>query len=220
MNVQDVIRELDQKLLVAAAENIGDVLGEKIRTVATKKAVIVENVLAGLLKVPEADEGKLVEVVFDLTDDITAKLEVENISDALAKVRALTAEMSTGAIQPAPKPKKEKPAPAAAPAAAPADADPTEEAPEATAEAPAEAPAEKPKKEKKVKVPKPPVEKAGPSNLRKLTAVLCENVDKPRAEVIELVKALGLPVLDSTINAEYANVRRVYEVATELGMTK
>jgi hypothetical protein len=45
-------------------------------------------------------------------------------------------------------------------------------------------------------------------------------VDKPRAEVIELVKALGLPVLDSTINAEYTNVRRVYEVATELGMTK
>lgn len=215
MNVQDVVRELDQKLLVSVAENIGTVLGEKIRTVATKKAVLVENVLAGLLRVSEVDEAKLAEIVFDLTEELSTKLEVENIRDALAKVQTLTAEMSTGAIQPAPKPpKKEKPAPADVPETTAETSETTAETPDA----PADVPVEKPKKAKKE--PKPPVEKSGPSNLRKLTAVLCENVEKPRAEVIELVKALGLPVLDSTINAEYANVRRVYEVAKELGMTK
>jgi hypothetical protein len=223
MATQDVIRELDQKLLAAACESVSEVTGNKIKTVAVKKAVIVENFLAGLLAVPADKEDSLSKDVFDLVDELNEKLGATTISDALAIVRTLTAELATSGPTTKP-PKAEKPVhvPGAAipvPAVAPA----VPETPDAGEEAAPAAPvaAEKPAKPPKApKEPKPPKEVAGPSNLRILTAVICENIEKPRAEVMELVKALELPVLDSTINAEYANVKRVWDVAKTLGLTK
>lgn len=220
MNVQDVIRDLEQKLLVDACESVSTVTGNKIKTVAVKKAVIVENLLTALLTVPEEDEEKLVQGVFDLAEELQTKLEAGTIREALDKIKVFTAELATGgpgasAVKP---PKKSAPTPDAPPAAdtvaEKAAAKAAKDAEKAAAKD-AKAAEKAAAKAAAAAVPKAP---APPSNLRKLTAVICENVERPRAEVMELVKALDLDVKESTINAEYANVKRVYDVAKSLGM--